>query len=301
MKQIPLSLAPLAVLLLTSGTPAAEPKPANLPPAKTFEVEVVKDLAYYDGTDADPVKHKLDLYLPKGQKDFSVLFFVHGGAWTIGDRTWYVSFGRYFASRGLGMVLPSYRLSPKVKHPAHIEDVARAFAWTQRHIGKYGGDPKRLSICGHSAGAHLVALLATDECYLRAEKLSFADIRCVVPLSGVYRIVPPFFNSTFGQDKDVCKDASPVEHVGDKHPPFLIVYADKDLPFCDKMSEELYQALQKHKCEASLLKIKDRDHLSILMRMSNDGDPATQALLDFLAKHADLKLPPREAKKEDKP
>src|SRR5206468_9748775 len=140
----------LSVLLLPVPTFADEAKPA----AKTFEVEVVADIDYYKGNDADKIKHKLDLYLPKGQKDFPVLFFVHGGAWRSGAKNFfgvYSSIGKFYARRGIGTVVTNYRLSPKVTHPEHIKDVARAFAWTSKNISKYGGDPTALFPCGHSA------------------------------------------------------------------------------------------------------------------------------------------------------
>src|SRR5262249_50869098 len=94
--------------------------------AKTFEVDAVHDVAYYEGKDAHKVKHKLDLYLPKGQKDFPVLFFVHGGAWSTGDKKFfgvYSSLGRQFAKHGIGTVVTNYRLSPGVQHPEHIKDI----------------------------------------------------------------------------------------------------------------------------------------------------------------------------------
>ena len=128
------------------------------------------------------------------------------------------------------MVIISYRLSPKVQHPAHIQDVAKAFAWTCRTSSKHGGNGGQIVCCGHSAGGHLVSLLATDESYLKAEKRSFADIKGVVSMSGVYTILPAGLLATaFGKDAEVCKKASPIFNVGDKkHPPFLIVYADGD-------------------------------------------------------------------------
>src|SRR5437016_6619 len=104
---------------------------------RTFEVEAMKDIAYYDGPGADPVKHKLDLFLPKGQKVFPLVFFVHGGAWKRGDKGYlgvYTSLGNFFARRGIGAVVINYRLSPAVQHPEHIKDVARAFAWTHKNL-----------------------------------------------------------------------------------------------------------------------------------------------------------------------
>src|SRR5579884_1382003 len=82
-----------------------------VPPARAEQpaaVEAVKDIAYYDGKDADPIKHKLDLYLPKGKKDFPVLFFVHGGAWKSGDKKIYGRLGEVFARQGIGTVITNY-------------------------------------------------------------------------------------------------------------------------------------------------------------------------------------------------
>jgi acetyl esterase/lipase len=160
-------------------------------PGKSYPVKEVRNVPYYEGKNADPVRHRLDLYLPEGKKDCPVLVMVHGGAWMLGDKTffgWGQGIGRYFAGRGFVVVMPSYRLSPGVKHPEHVKDVARAVAWTYRHIAEYGGDPRNLFLCGHSAGGHLVALLATDPTYLRAEGLCPGVIRGVISVSGVYRV-----------------------------------------------------------------------------------------------------------------
>ncbi|MCA1481900.1 alpha/beta hydrolase, partial [Bradyrhizobium sp. NBAIM08] len=128
--------------------------------------------------------------------------------------------------------------SPKVKHPAHIEDVAKAFAWTCENIGKYGGRTDRIFACGHSAGGHLVSLLATDPSWLKAEKHAPSDIRGVVSISGVYEIDNQFrlFTGVFGTDPAVCKKASPLTHAAGKHPPFLIAYGDADFPQLDVMA-----------------------------------------------------------------
>src|SRR3954447_18302528 len=108
----------LVPLFLVAPAFADGPKPAGpLPAAKPFEVEVLTDLDYYKGPEADKIKHKLDLFLPKGHKDFPILFFVHGGAWRQGDKSFlgfYTSLGNFYARHGIGTVVINYRLSPKV-------------------------------------------------------------------------------------------------------------------------------------------------------------------------------------------
>ena len=166
-------------------------RPTQPLPPDAVPIECVKRVPYYSGKDADSNRHSLDLYLPKGHKDFPVVVFVHGGAWMAGDNCCcglYSSIGEYLASRGIGAVLPNYRLSPWVRHPEHMKDLARAWAWTKAHIGEYGGRSDRMFAMGHSAGGHMVALLATDERYLQAEGLDTKSIRGVIAISGVYRI-----------------------------------------------------------------------------------------------------------------
>jgi acetyl esterase/lipase len=158
-------------------------------PGPAFEVERVRDVAFYQGPDADPVRHRLDLFLPKGARDCPVVVLVHGGAWVIGNNRCsglYTSVGEFLAGQGVVAALPNYRLSPAVKHPEHVKDVARAVAWVHRHVAARGGRPDLLFLAGHSAGGHLVSLLATDEQYLKAEGLSSADVKGVISLSGVY-------------------------------------------------------------------------------------------------------------------
>ncbi len=284
--------------LALSPLRAAEAATAVVKSGGNFEVEVVKDVAYSDAKDADPVKHKLDLYLPKGHKDFPVLFFVHGGTWKSGDKKIYGPLGELFARNGVGVVVANYRLSPKVQHPAHIEDVAKAFAWTHANVGKYRGKADELFVCGHSAGGHLVALLATDDTYLKAEKLDGDRIKGVLALSGVYSIMPGLFPSQFGSDLDACKKASPVSNVKGKHAPFLLLYADKDFPFLGTMAEQMGKELRKAKCEAESVEVKGRDHISIIKNMAtNQDDPVTQAALEFIAKRSGLKLVTLEEKK----
>ncbi len=287
-------IAALAPPAWTSGGAA---KGAAVKTGGSFDVEEVKGIAYHDGADADPVRHKLDLYLPKGHKDFPVLFFVHGGMWRSGNKELYAPLGKLFAKNGVGTVIINYRLSPKVKHPAHVEDVARAFAWAHKNVAKHGGQPDQIFACGHSAGGHLVALLAVDSSHLAAHKLDCKAIKGVIPMSGVYEISPiVLFEPAFGKDAKMCKAASPLTHVTGPHPPALVVYADKDYPMLDVMAETFGKKLKGCECDVAVLKVANRTHISIIMGLADESDPATQAILEFVARHSGLKLRPREPK-----
>ncbi|MDB5312580.1 MAG: nlhH 1 [Gemmataceae bacterium] len=282
--RISLAVVLAAGALMVGLAPAQEKKPAPAANPSGFEVEKHADIAYRTDAAADPERHKLDVYVPKGAKDYPVLFFVHGGSWKSGNKNLYVAIGQAFAKVGIGTVITNYRLSPQVKHPAHAEDVARAFAWTHANIDKYGGKADRIVVFGHSAGGHLVSLLATDPNYLKAEKLSPTDIHGVIAVSGVYQIYHDvaFFNPMFGTDADVCKKASPLAHVGGKHPPFLIAYADRDFDHLDRMAFDLNAALEKCKCPTTLLKLKDRTHITIITGVIDAADPLNKAVREFV-------------------
>ncbi len=281
LNRLPAYLALLAGVVAFAGTVRADDEP------KTYEVKTIKDVTYYEGDDADKVKHKLDLYLPKDKEGFPVFFFVHGGAWVHGDKNFlnlYSFLGTYFAKHGVGVVVTNYRLSPGVQHPEHVKDVARAFAWTYKNIEKYGGRPDALFVGGHSAGGHLSALLVVDDTYLKAEGLSTAKIKGVMPISGVYDIPDKFFPQVFGKDEDVHRKAAPLYHVKGGLPPFLILYADKDMPGCDKDQAEAFaKGLNDKGTKATTLEIKESNHYLIILNTASGKGAAPQAMLDFIA------------------
>ncbi len=274
------------VLILAAATPARAAKPE----VAYCQVQPVRDVPYFRGPESDPVRHKLDLYLPKGEKDFPVVFFVHGGAWFRGDKSFlgvYQALGTFLARQGIGAVVINYRLSPAVRHPEHIRDVARAFAWTYKHIAEYGGRPDRLFVCGHSAGGHLVALLATDPSWLKAEGLTTTDIRGVIGISGVYDLtgLPERFAArVFGAGGDVLSAASPTRLARAGLPPFLLLYADKDFPGCGKEPAEAFaKALRAKGTKVATRQMTGSSHYKMVLSTVIPGDPESEAILAFIA------------------
>ena len=196
----------------------------------------VKDVSY--GTES---MQKLDIYSASNKSNDStsatpVVIWVHGGGWRNGDKdnrsgsnlcqTW--------AKEGITMVNLNYRLTPDVVHPAHVQDVAAGIAWVHKNIAQYGGNPKQIFLLGHSAGAHLVALVATAPEFLRAHQLEPKDV-----LAGVMSIdtasydltqtntpvVRKMINDAFGKDSQVLLQASPLQHAkknSQQCPPFII-------------------------------------------------------------------------------
>ena len=155
-------------------------------PAAAQSLKTVSDVDYVAGADSAGGKHRLDIYIPEGARNAPVIFSIHGGALEAGDRREERFVGQRFAGVGYVAVVISYRLSPDVSHPAHIQDVAAAFAWVTRNIARHGGDPSRILVIGHSAGAYLAMLLAADPRWLAAHKLSSKAIAGVAPVSGFY-------------------------------------------------------------------------------------------------------------------
>jgi len=275
-----------ALAVVLALVPALAAQAADEAKQTKYKVEVVKNLSYNDAKDADDVRHKLDLYLPKGAKNYPVVFFIHGGAWKYGSKTGFARHGNMFASHGIGFVAINYRLSPKIKHPQHIKDVARAFAWAYKDLGKRGADLKQIYVSGHSAGGHLCALLAVDESYLKEHKLSAANIRGVIPISGVFRVGG--MRDIFG-DAGNSKKASPLTHVRKEGPPFLIFYAEKEIAGLGKQAEQFTKAMKDAGAKATVKMIKERNHGSIMQQASKADDEVTVAIFAFIKENGKKK------------
>jgi acetyl esterase/lipase len=256
------------------------------------KVRTIKDLVYYEGAGADKIKHRLDLYLPSERTGFPVLFFVHGGSWRHDDKNgWfglYSALGKFLAERGIGTVVINYRLSPSVKHPEHIKDVARAFAWTRKHIARYGGRADQIIVCGHSAGGHLVALLATDKRYLEAEGQHVRDLKGVIALSGVFDVPDKMLASVFGKDGEGRRQASPLRHVNRDSrglPPFLVLYGDKDIVLCGKeQGHSFCKALRSCGTEVQEVEASDCTHPGTVLSVGIPESDVSRAVLRFIRK-----------------
>src|SRR3954447_19047024 len=142
---------------------------------------VKRDIPYTK--DADQ-RQTLDVYSPPHAKGLPVVFWIHGGGWQAGDKSEVYTKPQVFNAKGFVFVSTNYRLLPDVDMATLTRDVAKSIRWVHDHIAEHGGDPNRLLIMGHSAGAQLAALLCTDDCYLKEEGLSLAIIKGCVPVDG---------------------------------------------------------------------------------------------------------------------
>jgi len=163
--------------------------------AGMLRVKATRDISYFTGKGEQHERHKLNLFEPVTDEAFPVVLWIHAGAWSYGDRSGETALAMRFAERGVGFAAISYRLSSKfwndskaskdgVKHPAHAEDCAMAFAWLRKRYPK-----QALFLSGHSCGAHLAALLAMDPRYLKLHGLGLAEVRGVVAIGGAYDMV----------------------------------------------------------------------------------------------------------------
>lgn len=178
----------------------------------------------------DP-RHVLSIYRPEsGASKAPVIVFFYGGNWVSGERDDYAFVGRSLAKRGFVVVIPDYRLYPQASYPGFLHDGARALVWTERRIAAYGGDPKRLFVMGHSAGAYNAAMLALDPRWLREQGSSPGILRGWIGMAGPYNFLPVENETTrpVFHYPDTPRDSQPVEHVRAAAPPALLIAARND-------------------------------------------------------------------------
>jgi acetyl esterase/lipase len=221
-----------------SGVQPAAPLPGGallLPSALAlFNALIPKDrrsrlvaggLAYGPGA-----RHRLDIYGPvRSRQSLPVIQFIYGGSWDSGKREHYAFAGRALAALGYVVVIADYRVRPEAEYPAFLEDGAAAFGWISEHIAGFGGDPRRMGLVGHSAGAYNAAMLALAPHYLKALGLS-QQVRAVAGIAGPYDFYPfdaPISLRTFGAVRGGAA-TQPIRYVSAHAPPMLLLTGDRD-------------------------------------------------------------------------
>lgn len=178
----------------------------------------------------DP-RHTLSVYRPAtGAHKAPVIVFFYGGNWVSGERDDYEFVGRSLAARGFVVVIPDVRLYPQARYPAFLDDSARAVAWTSRKVGEYGGDPKRIFVMGHSAGAYNAAMVALDPRWLRKQGSGPSILRGWIGMAGPYNFLPIDDETTrkVFPYPDTPRDSQPINHVSAMAPPALLIAARND-------------------------------------------------------------------------
>lgn len=265
--------------------------------------EVKRGIPYVKNADKRQV---LDVYSPANAKNLPVVFWIHGGGWQTGDKSEVYMKPQVLNGKGFIFVSTNYRLLPTVDMETLTRDIAKSIRWVHDHIAEHGGDPKRLLIMGHSAGAQLAALICTDERYLKEEGLSFAIMKGCVPVDGDTYDIPamievaetrlrlkglplPKFGHRikFGNDPVKHKNFSAVTHVGKNKgiPPFLILHVASHPDVTDQ-AQRLGKILKAADVPVTVFGAKDTNHTKINSDLGRSDDPATVAWFAFVDKTA---------------
>jgi acetyl esterase/lipase len=265
-------------------------------------------LSYVESPDpAAPEQQSLDLYLPAAANEpVPLVVFVHSRFWSSapGGRVIYGIFAKPLLEQGAAVAIVRHRLAPAHRHPAGAQDVAAALRFLVDNASRYGYDPQRIFLAGHSSGAHLAALVALDPRYLAAEGLERSAIAGVVAISGAYDLDPgpglsaeelAWYEQTFG-DAAARRDASPQRWVRADAPRFLVLSAQDDIPGYARGGDAFAAALRDAgHTDAEFYVVMGRNHVSIL-DLGSDRAGTPMYVLDFLGLQP---LPPAVAELRD--
>jgi acetyl esterase/lipase len=224
-----------------------------------------KNIAYYPDSTAHSDNYQnaqclIDLYYPKHLKKFATIIWFHGGGLTGGGR----EIPEALMNKGYAVIGVGYRLSPKVKAPAYIEDAAAAVAWAFQHISRYGGDRKQIYLTGHSAGGYLAMMVTLNKSYLGKYGIDADQIAGLIPFSG--QCITHFTVRNERGIKDVqpvIDEFAPLFWVRKEAPPMLFITGDAELELLGRYEENAYMLrmmkLAGHK-DARLLQLQGFDH-----------------------------------------
>lgn len=233
----------------------------------------------------DKPRQRLDIYAPRESRGpLPVVFFIYGGSWSDGDRRNYDFVGRAIAALGYVTVIADYRLLPEVEYPSFLDDGLRAMDWITRNISGYGGDPARIALMGHSAGAYNAVMLALHPEYLTGSGM-LKCVRCVVGLSGPYDFFPfdgKITMRTFGAVSDPL-DTQPIQHVTSSAPPMLLGTGDKDRLVYPRNTVALAARLRRMGVAVDEIHYAELGHPQTLLALSRPGRRIAPVLADVAA------------------
>ncbi len=250
-----------------------------------------RELAY--GEDA---KQKLDLMLPANSTNAPLILFVHGGGWSIGDkRTGAGVKAAHFNAAGWAFASANYRLVPQVTVEQQAADLAAAIAWARSNATAYGLDPDRIVLMGHSAGAHLVALLGTDPHYLATAGVPMSAVRGIVLLDGAgYDIaqqmaepknaVAGMYDAAFGKNPARQNALSPTRHAEAPNVANWLILPIDRRDDSKAQSQSLAAALRSAGATATVIPVPGESHRTLNKGLGDDGAFATDEVDRFLSR-----------------
>ncbi len=285
--------------LMIVGLVAAVLVCVGMAPKKAVdEVVVQKDVVYIEREGVDEERTSLDVYHHEEIDTLRpIIVYIHGGGWGIGDKGNAMRFKPGWAIRnGWVLVSINYRLSPDVMHPEHARDVAAAIAWVFEHAEEFGGDAKQIAVMGHSAGAHLAAIVSCDETLLGEYEMTTDQLAAVVLLDGAGYNLPErmeslparggaakMFKAAFGDDPEAWVAASPTLQAlpGDQLAPLFAIYAD-DREIGKSQTTGLVKAWAATGARAEIHHAPDKTHSSLNRRFGVRTDAETKRVDAFL-------------------
>jgi acetyl esterase/lipase len=248
-----------------------------------------REFAY--GTDP---RQKLDLVKPAGAARVPVLLFIHGGGWSIGDKR-HAADGKARWANGQGWAFASanYRLVPQATVEQQAADVAAAIAWLRANAAREGLDPGRIVLMGHSAGAHLAALVGTDPQYLKAAGVPMGAIQGVILLDGAgydvptqasaeTNIVRPMYEAAFSTDPRRQAALSPTRHASAPNVSRWLILPIERRADSQAQSKGLAAALSRAGAAAMVVAVPGESHGSLNKGLGEDGDFATREIDRFI-------------------
>ena len=233
-------------------------------------------------------QQKLDAYVPdaRARRPVPVVVFFYGGGWENGNREEYRFVGSALASRGVMTLVADYRLYPQVVFPTFVQDAALAVKWAQDHVAQSGGDPKRLFLMGHSAGAHIAAMLAFNRQYLLQAQADPAAVAGLIGLAGPYDFLPlqsATLKKIFGDPAP--RATQPIDFVTPQAPPTLLINGSADTTVDPRNSTRLAAALEAAGRPVEHRVYPDIGHARIVAGFSeplSHGVPVTDDVLHFI-------------------
>jgi acetyl esterase/lipase len=214
-------------------------------------------------------RQSLDVYSPKDKGDCPIVIFWYGGSWTSGQRDQYRFVGAALAQAGVVTVVPDYQLYPPAKFPAFVDDGAQAILWVQQHAREFGGNPDRIVLMGHSAGAHEAAFLAYDRERLVKAGVNPRGIVGLVGLSGPYALAPDtdVLNTIFASPYTE-RDWQPVRFVTAQSPPTFLAHGTADDVVSIKHAEKLRDVLKANGVRVETEFYPDKKHTDTIAGFS---------------------------------
>ena len=239
------------------------------------------------GNDPDQV---LVIAQPQASADTPrpVVIFIHGGSWAKGNAVDYAFAARNLAGKGYVAVSAGYRLVTGGEYPAMLEDGAAAARWVVDNIADYGGDPTRISLIGHSAGAYNAVMLALDRKWFDAAGVDQNAIKGAIGLAGPYDFLPLDGEGTrnaFGKAEDLAA-TQPINFARKDAPALLLLTGDADTTVRPRNSTALAKAMTEAGRPTEVRQFPGMSHAAIVMALSRpfEGDGAVkQAVFDFLS------------------